>query len=135
MLRTTYPQALVVDDNDDNRQIVRLALESQNFNVVDIDDPIAAQNLLTHQTFDLLILDLQMPLLDGREILRETRPNPLHRNMKIVVLTAYHHLDTPEVEDLADYVMLKPIHPIQFAELCDRIQASHNPSTTLHGGY
>jgi len=118
--------ALVVDDNFYNRDIVRIALQSQGFEVTDIEDPVAAVSLLDKRTFDLLVLDLQMPILDGRHVLRHIRPDPSHRAMKIIVLTAHSQMDTLEVQENADYIMYKPIDVLQFAQFAHRIQSARN---------
>jgi len=134
MTTTARPHALIVDDNPDNRLVIRIALESRNFVVEDIGDPIHAQDVLNTRTFDLLILDLQMPGRTGREILLTLRPNPLHDHMKVIILTAHAYLNTDEIENKADFTLQKPFNPVELAALCDRIQASSAPNITAHTG-
>lgn len=118
------PTALIIDDNWFNRDIARTALESKGFVVIDTEFPTDGVGMLESRTFDLLVLDLQMPILDGREVLHLVRPNPLHKEMNIVVVTAHPQMETPDVADLADYVMYKPINVMEFALFAERIKRS-----------
>jgi CheY-like chemotaxis protein len=116
------PTALIIDDNYFNRDVARIALEGEGFIVTDLEDPQVAANLLNHLTFDLLILDLQMPVMDGREVLRRIRVNPLHRCMKIIIMTANAHMETPEIQEAVDFnVMFKPIDISMLAAYTRRI--------------
>jgi hypothetical protein len=48
----------------------------------------------------------------------------MHRKMRVVVVTANAHMATGEVNELADFVMYKPINVMQFAEFAERIKKS-----------
>jgi len=124
------PHALIVDDNEYNRDIVRIALQSQGFIVTDYEDPVAAVKVLDELTFDLLVLDLQMPVLDGQQVLKIVRSNSLHKAMQIIVLTAHSQMDTFEIQEKADYVMYKPISVPAFAQFAHRLQTARSKSAT-----
>jgi CheY-like chemotaxis protein len=127
------PSALIIDDNEYNRDIVRIALQSQGFTVTDFEDPVAAVALLSEQTFNLLVLDLQMPVLDGQQVLGIVKANKLHQAMQIIVLTAHSQMDTFEIQKKADYVMYKPINVAAFAQFANRIQTARNKSSPKSG--
>jgi CheY-like chemotaxis protein len=126
--------ALIVDDNYYNRDIFRIALENVGYSVSDCADGEQGAALLTTRTFDVLILDLQMPGLDGRTVLLKVHENPLHRSMRIVVVTANAHMATDDVGEIADYVMIKPINVMEFSEFTRRLKpatVSTAPVTTV----
>jgi CheY-like chemotaxis protein len=113
--------ALVIDDNLNNRDIFRIALESVGFTVSECEDGFSGLQVLAANTFHLLILDLQMPLIDGHMVLHKVREQPRHTHMNIFVVTANAHMATDDIHDLADYVMLKPINVVEFADFAKRL--------------
>jgi CheY-like chemotaxis protein len=117
-------EALIIDDNFHNRHIFRIALETVGFHISEAENGMEGLKILDERTFNLLILDLQMPLIDGITVLRELRDVSRHRKMRIVVVTANAHMATGEVNELADFVMYKPINVIEFAEFAERIKKS-----------
>lgn len=64
---------LVVDDSDDNRFLVKLFLENPNFSVVEAENGQVAVNLVKKGDFDLILMDMQMPVMDGYEAVRTIR--------------------------------------------------------------
>jgi CheY-like chemotaxis protein len=114
--------ALIIDDNWFNRDIFRIALESAGYIVTQFDNGMDGMNILKNQTFSLLVLDLQMPIVDGRTVLHSVRAQDLHENMHVVVVTANAHMATQDVDRLADYVMYKPINVTEFSEFVRRLK-------------
>jgi CheY-like chemotaxis protein len=114
--------ALIIDDNWFNRDIFRIALESAGYDVTLLENGLEGMKILEQQTFSLLVLDLQMPLVDGRAVLNAVRAHPLHRKMRVVVVTANAHMATSEVDEKADYVMYKPINVMEFSEFVRRLK-------------
>lgn len=113
------PTALVVDDNYFNRDLFKLALEHVGYVVLEAENGLIALNMLKESEFDLLVVDLAMPELDGVSLIRKIREGEGHERMIIVVVTANHHLATNEVD--ADYVMYKPINIAEFAPFTQRL--------------
>jgi CheY-like chemotaxis protein len=122
MSGTPLSNALVMDDNFHNRQIFRIALEEKGYYVDEAENGSVGLGILKEKTFDLLVLDLQMPLVDGIEVLRELQTSSMHRRMRVLVVTANAHMAAGEVTDLADYVMYKPINVMEFAEFATRLK-------------
>lgn len=116
--------ALVVDDNFYNRDIFRYALEMAGYEVSEAEDGVQSLNLLEQRGFDLMILDLQMPRMDGREVLRRVRSRPGLKALRIVVVTANAHMIVDDMDDLADFVLQKPIDVLEFATLVGRVKRS-----------
>jgi len=83
------PQILVVDDLDLNRELVRTLLETSGYSVEEAASGAEALKAAQRRPFDLILMDLQMPQMDGftaaREIRKATSPN---RRTPIVALSA-----------------------------------------------
>lgn len=120
--RTENYTALIVDDNFYNRHIFHIALESVGYTVTEMEDGLQGTALLQEQTFHLLVLDLQMPAMDGRTVLKQVCRQPLHVNMHIIVVTANAHMATDDIDLMADYVMFKPIDVVEFSEFARRLK-------------
>lgn len=107
--QNAVPAALVVDDNQFNRDICRIALEYAGYKVVQATNGEEALDILNKEGFALLVLDLQMPVVDGYAVLRQVRSNTEYRDLYIVVMTAHESLATTEVHAAANSVIFKPI--------------------------
>jgi two-component system response regulator HydG len=81
------PLALVVDDESDLRHVVRCILEQVGMDVVEVANGREALALLDEGDFDLVVTDIQMPLMDGIELLRAIRLRP-GAQPKVVVMSA-----------------------------------------------
>jgi CheY-like chemotaxis protein len=121
---TTKISALVVDDNFFNRDIFRIALEHAGYEVACAENGMQGLELLTARTFNLLVLDLQMPQIDGRAVLKEIHAGntSASKAMRVVVVTANAHMATEDINDWADYVMYKPINVPEFADFVKRLR-------------
>jgi CheY-like chemotaxis protein len=127
------PTALIVDDNFYNRQIFQMALESVGYKIKESEDGVQGINVLKNETFDLLVLDLQMPEMDGRAVLKAVREQDMHRKMRILVITANAHMAMGDVDDLADYIMFKPINVVEFSEFARRLKDSRTTAISSNG--
>lgn len=80
---------LLVDDHPLNRKVARLFLEPLNIQVTEAVNGEEALFHLDAQEFDLVLLDMHMPVMDGRETLRRIRAeNSPYRDIGVIVLTA-----------------------------------------------
>jgi CheY-like chemotaxis protein len=122
--------ALVVDDNYYNRDLCRLALEHVGYDVTEVENGALAVTQLEKARYDLLILDLAMPELNGVEVLREIKDR--YAPMSIIVMTANPHMVIEDVEAQVDLVMYKPIDITGFVKLVGRIRP--NATTGRPGG-
>lgn len=114
--------ALVVDDNFYNRDIFRFALESAQYEVTEAEDGEHGLKLLENQHYNLLVLDLQMPGINGLDVLKQVKQDPKHTKMRIIVITANAHLATNEVDKLTDHLMFKPIDVVGFSHFVTRLK-------------
>ncbi|AKF05988.1 hybrid sensor histidine kinase/response regulator [Sandaracinus amylolyticus] len=81
-------RVLVVDDSITTRALQRALLESAGYAVVVAGDGREALDVLAEQRFDAVVTDLEMPLLDGLELLERIRALPRTRSLPVVVVTA-----------------------------------------------
>jgi len=80
---------LVVDDNPDNLLLTKFLLRSQEFEVRTAEDAEQALEVLTTYRPLLILMDIQLPGIDGLELTRQLRADLTWRDVIIVALTAY----------------------------------------------
>ena len=78
---------LVVDDNPDHRKALRIILESGGYSVVECESGKGALAAIEEKTFDLVVLDLSMPDVDGFDVLRVVRSK--HPELKVMVVSGF----------------------------------------------
>jgi type II secretory ATPase GspE/PulE/Tfp pilus assembly ATPase PilB-like protein/CheY-like chemotaxis protein len=108
---------LLVDDDAVNRTLARTLLQKQGYRVVEAVDGVEALERLERERFELMVLDLDMPRLDGRQVLRRVRGAVLTAGLPVVVLTGTHD-ESAEAEMMdagADDYVRKPIDAPRFA--------------------
>ncbi len=82
-------KVLVVDDNPQNIQIIGRNLLEQDYNISYATDGFEALKILNSDTlFDLVLLDILMPEMDGFEVFREIKKNPKFKSVSIIFLSA-----------------------------------------------
>ncbi|MDA8417294.1 MAG: response regulator [Betaproteobacteria bacterium] len=79
---------LVVDDNPMNLELTRATLELSGFEVVTAINGSEALHIAEVESVDLILMDLRMPVMDGRQSMTALRANPVTAHIPIVVLTA-----------------------------------------------
>jgi CheY-like chemotaxis protein len=114
---------LVVDDVDANREIVRALLEAVGQQVEEASDGQQAVSLAVRQTFDLILMDLQMPGMDGFATTRAIRQlSPENSTTPIVALSANvlpEHVMEAERAGMNDHIG-KPIIPARLIAMINR---------------
>ena len=83
------PKVLVVDDDQDMRDLIELVLRRSELDVVALGSPLAALDVVTSTRFDLAVLDWSMPQMDGGELCARLRQVPELAGLPILILTAY----------------------------------------------
>jgi adenylate cyclase len=114
---------LIADDNRVNRLLLARGLERQGHTVAFAEHGREALDLLRREQFDLLLLDVLMPELDGYGVLAELKADPRLRDIPVIVTSALDELDSVVkcVEMGAEDYLTKPINPVL---LSARINAS-----------
>jgi two-component system cell cycle response regulator DivK len=80
---------LVVEDQEDNRRIIRDLLTSAGYELIEALDGEAGVSLAKIERPDLILMDIQLPILDGYEATRRIKADPDLRAIPIVVVTSY----------------------------------------------
>ena len=90
LLRQRHPgrRVLVVDDDEVNRSVAEMLLESAGLRVDTAEDGQVAIGMVQHTDYDLILMDMQMPILDGVEATREIRRLPGMQATPIIAITA-----------------------------------------------
>jgi CheY-like chemotaxis protein len=83
------PTILIAEDNADLRQLTRLQLEKHGFTCIEVADGSAVLEALQANPIDLVLMDLNMPELDGWEASAAIRTSGQFANLPIIALTAY----------------------------------------------
>jgi CheY-like chemotaxis protein len=105
---------LVVDDDDDVRGLLRATIERGVHRVVTADDGEEALRLIYLAAPDLVLLDVNMPGMDGPEVCRRLKANPATRAITVLMLTAAAQ-DADRQRGLeagADGYITKPFSPL-----------------------
>lgn len=80
---------LVIEDNEQNMYLVNFILVSHGYQVVQAFDGVDGIALARQQQPDLILLDIQLPIMDGYAIARELRKNELLSKVPIIAVTSY----------------------------------------------
>jgi CheY-like chemotaxis protein len=81
-------KVLIADDAAASRELIGTILESAGYEVAEAQDGAEALQSALAQRPDLIILDIQMPLLDGYAVLKALRTHPVLRSIPVIALTA-----------------------------------------------
>ncbi len=101
--------ALVVDDNANNRRVLRLKLIGWGMACTDVGTPQEALALVAAgRTFDVAVLDLRMPVMDGAQLAVALRALPAGRDLPAILLTSLPWRPGPTQQDLFTAVLTKP---------------------------
>jgi len=111
---------LIAEDNPVNRELVREILADCNYEIIEACDGQQALDRIAEVTPDLVLLDIQMPVLDGYAVVRRIRDNPRSTKLRVIALTAYAmrgDRDRALAAGFDDYVT----KPIDLATLTSKI--------------
>ncbi len=112
-LRVESGTLLVVDDNESNRNMLSRRLIRQNHNVQVAENGRRALEMLRSQDFDLVLLDVMMPEMDGYEVLERMHRDDKLRGIPVIMISALDQLDTAVrcIELGAEDYLTKPFNP------------------------
>lgn len=109
---------IIVDDNATNRMVLNLQCDYWEMKVVTAASGKVALELLENNSYDLGILDMQMPEMDGVMLAREIRTKWSIEQLPLIMLTSVgFNTDSPEFKKLFSYYVNKPIKHTQLAEV------------------
>jgi two-component system cell cycle response regulator DivK len=99
---------LVVEDQEDNRQILRDLLASTDYEIVEAENGVEALAAVAKQRPDLILMDIQLPILDGYEATRRIKADPALRSIPIIAVTGIVTLGNGEHSETVDSARLRP---------------------------
>ncbi len=79
----------MVEDQEDNRQIVRDLLTTTDYEVIEAENGEEALAAIAKQQPDLILMDIQLPVMDGYEATRRIKADPALRAIPIIAVTSY----------------------------------------------
>jgi len=80
---------LVVEDQEDNRQILRDLLTFSGYEIAEATNGAEALDAIAMRRPDLILMDIQLPIMDGYEATRRIKADPATRAIPIIVVTSY----------------------------------------------
>lgn len=104
---------LVVEDQEDNRRILRDLLTSAGYQILEAVTGEEGVTLAERERPELILMDIQLPVMDGYEATRRIKANPALRHIPIIAITSYALSgdDEKALEAGCDAYVAKPYSP------------------------
>ncbi len=121
--KTGQAKILVIDDQPDLVNTIQFRLKSNNFKVITASNGQEGLEKIASEKPDLVLLDTNMPVMDGREMLKRLRSDPQLKDTKVIMLTALCEARDIEIVNaygISDYVA----KPFEFSQLLEKITAA-----------
>ena len=120
---------LVVEDNEQNRILMRQILTYHGYDVLEAADGLTGLEMARAHTPALILLDIQMPVMNGFAVIRELRNNPELRKIKAIAVTSFAMKGDREKALQAgfDEYVTKPIDTRKFPELVKQVLSRMQP--------
>jgi two-component system, chemotaxis family, chemotaxis protein CheY len=114
---------LTIDDSKTMRDMLMLTLAEAGFDVLQAVDGQDGLDVLVNERVDVVITDINMPRMDGYEVIRQLRSNPSHKTTPILVLTTESEADKRNLarEAGATGWMVKPFDPDRLVETVRKV--------------
>jgi CheY-like chemotaxis protein len=105
---------LVVDDNDVNRDMLCRRLEREGYSARAAEDGLEALQMLKQESFDLVLLDIMMPVLNGYQVLERLKSDPDLGFVPVIMISALDEVDSVVrcIEIGAEDYLPKPFDPV-----------------------
>tara|TARA_R110002073_G_scaffold174557_6_gene331771 strand:+ start:1857 stop:2231 length:375 start_codon:yes stop_codon:yes gene_type:complete len=117
------PTLLIIEDNEQNMYMLSFLLEQSNYNVLKAFNGIDGLKLAHENSPEIILIDIQLPDMDGYEICNKLRHNGLPKTTTIIAVTSYAMGGDKEkaIEAGADGYLEKPINPETFVKQMESI--------------
>lgn len=116
-----HPTIIVVDDSDEIRDVLTLALEAEGYRVLAVEDGETALVMTRRLLPALVTLDVQLPRENGGEILRRLKADPATSGIPVLVITARADAREIGLGDRADGFLPKPFDIEEMRRLVDSL--------------
>lgn len=114
---------LIIEDNEKNRKLVRDVLQVKGYNTIETETAEEGLKLAQEQSPALVLMDIQLPGMDGISALKQLRANPKTNSIPVIAITASamtHNRETLLAEGFDGY-QTKPISVKNFLEEVRRV--------------
>ncbi len=113
---------LVVDDNEMNREVLSRRLEREGHTFALAEDGVEALQILHSGDFDLIMLDLMMPKVDGFQVLEQVKSDPDLKDIPVIMLSARNELESiyRAIELGAEDFLFKPFNAVLLRKRIER---------------
>lgn len=120
---------LVVEDNEQNRVLMRQILTHHGYVVLEATDGLMGLEMARAQMPDLILLDIQMPVMNGFAVLHELRNDPVTRKIRTIAVTSFAMKGDREKALQAgfDECVTKPIDTRKFPALVKQFLSRRQP--------
>ena len=120
---------LVVEDNEQNRILMRQILTYHGYDVLEATDGLTGLEMARAHMPALILVDIQMPVMNGFMVIRELRNNPELRKIKVIAVTSFAMKGDREKALQAgfDEYVTKPIDTRKFPELVKQVLSRMQP--------
>ncbi|GAB4308338.1 MAG: hypothetical protein Kow00117_01590 [Phototrophicales bacterium] len=125
---------LVVDDNEMNRDMLLRRLKRQNYQVTLAENGQRCLEIMRQQPFDLVLLDIMMPVMNGYDTLESIKADPNLKDIPVIMISAVDDLDSVVrcIEMGAEDYLFKPFNPVllkaRISATLDKYRLRHTPS-------
>jgi CheY-like chemotaxis protein len=129
------PNVLCIEDHPDNMMLIRRILRSDSFNLIEARTGVHGLSIAESQDLDLILLDINLPDIDGYEVARRVRSSARTAlaHMPIVAITANAMRGDAQkaLNAGCDSYMSKPINIIELLETVEALIRKHTQGDTL----
>jgi len=111
-------KVLIIEDNEKNLYLLRFLIENLGHQVIDARDGKSGVNIAINEKPDVILMDIQLPVMDGYEATRQIRSKGELKDIPIIAITSYAMVGDREKTlnaGCTDYVE-KPIQPETFLQ-------------------
>jgi len=121
---------LVVDDNEMNRDLLTRRLERQGYRVTTAADGQQALDVLSHKDFNLVLLDIMLPVINGYQVLEQMKADQKSSHIPVIITTALDEADGKAkcIELGADDYLTKPFNPVTLKSRISDCLTKHHPA-------
>lgn len=120
--RSLNLRALIAEDNAVNQKVAQLQLERMGFTAEAVGNGLEALEALEIRRYDVVLMDCQMPEMDGYEATRRLRRNPRHKDLPVIAMTAHAMEGDREIclqAGMNEYIS-KPVRPTELRLALER---------------
>ena len=131
-MRTLKEKILIVEDNPQNMRLIEMTLRAKGYILLKAADGEEALDMATGERPDLIIMDIQLPKMNGLEVTRRLRQMPEFSHIPIIAITAYAMKGDKEkfIEAGCDAYLSKPISTRELPKVIAEMLLGRKQSST-----